>query len=297
MAERKNLVIVRAGDASLHEQWLAGGGERNWDLIVNYFGDNPEQYRRSDVHRVDSKGPKWPALHDLIKKLDQNVFCYDRVWFPDDDLRATKADINSLFDIFERRGLALAQPALTPDSHLSHLITLRNRSFHLRYTNFVEIMAPCFSRDFLKQMLPSFNANLSGWGLDYIWPTGISDWARIAIIDAVAICHTRPVGGPNYRHVAASGKSPHQEMQEVMAKHGLTAIEQPYVRGGIDMSDRQFSIHDGTARDLVERILVGYLPELGKYPEALMGLVRPNLKCLGEKAASIASSTPVLKAS
>jgi hypothetical protein len=146
-------------------------------------------------------------------------------------------------------------------------------------------------------MLPSFNANLSGWGLDFIWPTGISDWTRIAIIDAVTICHTRPVGGPNYGHLAASGKSPHEEMREVMAKHGLTAVEQPYMRGGIDKSDRQLSIHDGTARQLIERILVGYLPELGKYPEALMALVRPNLKYLGENAASIVPSAPVLKAS
>ncbi len=49
MARRKNLVIVAAGDASLHEGWLAGAGERSWDLIVNYFGEDPQRYRRDDV--------------------------------------------------------------------------------------------------------------------------------------------------------------------------------------------------------------------------------------------------------
>ena len=73
MTKRRNLVIVRAGDASLHEQWLAGDGERNWDLIVNYFGDDPARYRNEDVRRIDSKGPKWPALHDLIQELGQEV--------------------------------------------------------------------------------------------------------------------------------------------------------------------------------------------------------------------------------
>ena len=58
MARRKNLVIVRAGDSSLHEEWLQGEGERNWDLIVNYFGDDPQRYRKDDVQRIDSKGPK-----------------------------------------------------------------------------------------------------------------------------------------------------------------------------------------------------------------------------------------------
>jgi hypothetical protein len=168
MARRKNLVIVRAGDSSLHEEWLQAEGERNWDLIVNYFGDDPQRYRKDDVQRIDSKGPKWPALHDLVQKLGDDAFGYDYVWLPDDDLRTTKDGINSLFDIAAKHRLTLSQPALTRDSHLGHLITLRNRSFHLCFTNFVEIMAPCFSQDFLKQALPSFNENLSGWGLDIL---------------------------------------------------------------------------------------------------------------------------------
>ncbi|MGH9809615.1 MAG: hypothetical protein ACRD9W_20580, partial [Terriglobia bacterium] len=289
MANRKNLVIVRAGDASLHEEWLSGPDERNWDLIVNYFGDDPQRYRRDDVRRVDSKGPKWPALHDLVQKFTGDIFGYERVWLPDDDLRATKVGINSLFDIFEKHTLALAQPALTRDSHLGHLITLRNRSFQLRFTNFVEIMAPCFSRDFLKQMLPSFNANLTGWGLDFVWPTKVPDWTRIAIIDGFTVCHTRPVGGPNYQHLAADGKTPHQELREVLAKYGLTAVDPPYVRGGIDKSDRRLSIYDNTARELIDNIVIGYLPELGDYPQALMTLLRPNLNalCIGSIAPAV----------
>lgn len=105
MPLRKNLVIVRAGDASLHEQWLDSDEERNWDIIVNYFGDDPERYRRDDVRRIDSKSVKWPALHDLIRGLREEIICYDRVWFPDDDLAATKAGINSLFEIAERHEL------------------------------------------------------------------------------------------------------------------------------------------------------------------------------------------------
>jgi hypothetical protein len=288
MAKRRNLVILRAGDASLHEQWLDGDAERNWDLIINYFGDDPARYRNDDVRRIDSKGPKWPALHDLIQKLGEDVFCYDRVWLPDDDLRATKDDINLFFDIVEKHALTLAQPALTRDSHLGHFVTLHNRSFHLRFTNFVECMAPCFSRDFLKQMLPTFNANISGYGLDYIRATKISDWTRVAIIDAVTVCHTRPVGGPNYVHVASAGKTVHQEMREVLTKYGITAVDPPFVRGGIDKSDRRFSIYDTTARELIDNIVIGYLPELGQHPQALMTLLRPNLNalCIGSIAAA-----------
>jgi hypothetical protein len=296
MARRRNLVIVRAGDTSLHEQWLAGDAERNWDLIVNYFGDDPQRYRKDDVQRIDSKGPKWPALHVLIQKLGQDVFCYDRVWLPDDDLSATKTGINSLFDIIDKHALALAQPALTPDSHLGHLITLHNRSFHLRFTNFVEIMAPCFNHDFLKQMLPSFNENLSGWGLDFLWPTKISDWTRIAIIDAVSVRHTRPVGGPNYRHLVSGGKDPRQELQDLLGKYGVTP-QLPFVRGAIDKSDRRLSMYDTTARDLIDNIIIGYLPEVAKHPHQLMNLVRPNLDQLCQSAVAAAPPVVALRAS
>ena len=63
---RKNLVVVRAGDNSLHPEWLDGSAERNWDLVVNYFGDDPDRYRTHDVVRIDGKGPKWPALQTLF---------------------------------------------------------------------------------------------------------------------------------------------------------------------------------------------------------------------------------------
>jgi hypothetical protein len=296
MEKRRNLVIVRAGDTSLHEQWLSGDGERNWDLIVNYFGDDPARYRKDDVRRIDSKGPKWPALCELIQKFSQDILCYDNVWLPDDDLSATKTGINSFFDIVGKHGLALAQPALTPDSHLGHLITLRNRSFHVRFTNFVEIMAPCFNREFLKQMLPSFSENLSGWGLDFLWPTRIADWTRIAIVDAVAVCHTRPVGGPNYRHLASGGKDPRQELRDLLTKHGVTP-QPPFVRGGIDNSGRRLSMYDITARDLIENIVVGYLPEVAKHPQQLMNLVRPNLDQLWHGALATALPAVALKAS
>jgi hypothetical protein len=125
--------------------------------------------------------------------------------------------------------------------------------------------------------IASFNANLSGWGLDFVWPTQVADWTRLAIVDAVAVCHTRPIGGPNYRHLAAAGKSPYQEMSELLANYGLTQTERPIVRGGIDKLNRCLSMYDSTARELIDTILIGYLADVGKYPEALTALVRPNI--------------------
>lgn len=294
MPNRKNLVIVRAGDESLHEQWLNGEEERNWDLIVNYFGDDPTRYRRDDVRRIDSKSVKWPALHDLIQELGSEVTAYDRVWFPDDDLRMTKNQMNSFFEIVEEYDLSLAQPALTPDSHIGHLITLHNLSFHLRFTNFIEIMAPCFSREFLLTALPTFTENLSGWGLDILWPSKISDWKKIAIIDTVKVCHTRPIGGPNYSFLADTGKDATQEMRELVEKYELS-IGRLFVRGGIDNSGRQLSMFDVTAIDLIENIVSGYRSQIAPSSAGmLMEFVHPNLDHLS--AILPASSVEKLKA-
>jgi hypothetical protein len=223
--KRQNLVIVRAGDTSLHPEWLAGAGAdaRNWDILVNYFGNDPDKYRVGDVVRIDSKGPKWPALYELIRDHAELISRYERVWLPDDDLRCACGDVNRLFEIFERENLALAQPSLRPDSYVSHMVTLHNPRFHLRYTNFIEVMAPCFTRESLETLLPTFSDNMSGWGLDYAWPQLLGPaGSRVAVIDDVQVLHTRPVGAANYAALKAKGISAWDENDAALKKHGIT---------------------------------------------------------------------------
>jgi hypothetical protein len=213
---RRNLVIVRAGNSSLHPEWLKGEAPRNWDLVINYFGDDPDKYREPDVVRIDSKGPKWPALHDLIQAHSEFMTNYDYIWLPDDDLLASKADINRLFELMQSYRLEVAQPALTWNSYYSHITTLRNNLTRIRYTNYVEVMAPCFGAAILRKALPLFNSNLSGWGLDYVWSRLADDPLNgIAIIDEVTVRHTRPVGGPNYKMLRETGVSPWDEMRKL----------------------------------------------------------------------------------
>jgi hypothetical protein len=224
--KRQNLVIVRAGNSSLHPQWLKGDGARNWDIVVNYFGDDPDLYKQADVTRIDSKGPKWPALHGLIESNPSLASDYEYIWLPDDDLLTTKTDINSLFDLVKQYKLEVAQPSLTWNSYFSHIITLRNNKAKVRFTNYVEVMAPCLSASMLRKASPLFASNLSGWGLDFVWATLADNPENsIAIIDDVEVQHTRPVGGPNYNLLREKGVSPWDELRALCAAHGLD--EQP----------------------------------------------------------------------
>ncbi len=244
MSDRRNLAIVRAGDGSLHTQWLnRSGEERNWDLIVSYWGDDPNAYCGGDWLRIDCKGLKFQAVNELIRTHGELVRKYDYVWLAEDDLACTCRDINRFFDICRHERLDLAQPSLTRDSYFSLAMTLESPFFRLRYTSFVEIMAPCFSADALVKLLPTFNESLSGYGLEELWVDLLGEEAPVAIIDEVQMRHTRPVGGGQlYKALGALGKSAWGELEEVFKKYGITG-RRFWTRSAITKSGRR--IPDG----------------------------------------------------
>lgn len=102
--------------------------------------------------------------------------------------------------------LDMAQPSIQSPHGLSHGITkhrpcpppLRHpdgKTTHSvvgRLTNFVEIMAPVFTREAWKEFYGYLEPdNRSGWGYDYI-PLG-----RKGVVDALPVVHTRAVQSIN----------------------------------------------------------------------------------------------------
>lgn len=257
MRTKRYLVIVRAGDRSLHPAWTQSPATRNWDLVVSYFGADPRRYRDADAERIDDKGPKWPGLHALMTR-DPRWRDYDYVWLPDDDLATDETTINALFEVTASSGLELAQPTLSWVSFFSHEITLKHPSFRLRYTNFVEIMAPCFSRSLLERCVPTFGENQSGWGLGYLWPRMMTDVARgCAMLDQVDVTHTRPVGGPNLAAVLATGTTPREEYFALRRKYAIPKGVVAESVAALDVAGRlltQGTHVDGAAlQQLIER--------------------------------------------
>ena len=240
MPKRRNLVIVRAGDSSLHPEWLQGAARRSWDLLVSYFGDDPDKFRQQDVVRLDAKGAKWPALHRLLTERAELLRDYDYVWLPDDDISCRARDIDGLFAAMRQHDLLLGQPGLSGRSHFSFSITLRNPLTRLRWTNFVETMVPCFHRDLLTKCLPLLGQSVTGWGLDWVWPKEAGLAARcVAIIDEVSVTHTRPIGGPSYRFMP-EGLTPSDELAHALRTHGIedrvTRIHEVLTVGGFRMA-------------------------------------------------------------
>jgi hypothetical protein len=219
----RHLIIVRAGDHSLHRQWIAAPS-RDFDLFISYYGKMPGRYREDADFYEQRPGPKWPCLAELLQQHAGFVKDYDSYWLPDDDLAADSALLNRMFAFFCAHQLCLAQPALTWNSFHTWSTLLQEPHCHLRYTRFVEVMAPLFSREALKVCAPTFSESSSGWGLDWVWP-GLCRGAGldgIAVLDATPVRHTRPVGGELYRN--HGDLDPRADAAEVIRKYGLQEV-------------------------------------------------------------------------
>lgn len=222
MQIRPFLIVCRAGDCSLHKEWLTPDGERNFDLIIDYYGNDLGRYAADCEYYFEAKGPKWSRVSSLLMEQQEIVSRYEAVWIPDDDLSVNCTQVNRMFQIFRDYKLDLGQPALTSDSFFSHKITIQQPRTILRMTNFVEIMAPIFSREALEICRPTFDANYTGWGLDFVWPQLLKG-RKVGIIDATPVRHTRPVGGGEiYKN---GGVDPNEEMAKVTHEYD---IQMPY---------------------------------------------------------------------
>jgi hypothetical protein len=214
---RRNLVFCRAGDGSLHRRWIGDPATRSYDVWLDCWCD-PARWAGEPARVTDGRGTtKWPRIAALVAGEGAADFArYDVVWFPDDDLDIDAAALEEFFALFHRHRLALAQPALAGRENLSHEITLARPAFVLRRTNFVEVMAPAFSREALRACAPTFSESRSGWGLDLAWSSllrGRPEW--MAIVDATPVRHTRPLAS-SYDRAEAE-----REKQAVAARHGV----------------------------------------------------------------------------
>lgn len=214
---RKHLVAVRAGDASLHRAWLdQPNHQRSFDLLASYYSAAAFERHRPEegVTAVFVKGGKWDGLHQSFAITGIDLDRYDYVWLPDDDIATDGASIEQIFALSRAYDLALSQPALTRDSYFSYFPLLQCSAFRLRYTNLVEIMVPCLNRELLRCALPLFADTMTGFGMDYVW----CRWRecgpfRSAILDAVAVRHTRPVGLHLKSVAARAGRNEEADLQ------------------------------------------------------------------------------------
>ena len=188
---KKALVVIRCGDASLHPEYV--NQYADFDVVLSYFG-NDLPYDLTHIQYVHyCKGSKWEGLSAFFQANPSIWQAYDYIWLPDDDLSSDVANINQFLQIAAQERFDLAQPGLTHNSYWSFLITRQVKGLRYRVSNFVEVMAPLFSRSAFAVCVDTFAENKSGFGLDFLWRTLLKG-RKIGIIDQTPVFHTRPVG-------------------------------------------------------------------------------------------------------
>jgi Protein of unknown function (DUF707) len=212
------LIIFRGGPSSLHPHCIERLDAQNFDYAISWFGDQTPKVAEGAVFVHMQKGAKWPGLEQTLAAHWDLISQYRYVWLPDDDLLCVPEDISRMFAICDELALDLAQPALTRDSYFTHPITLQHSAFQLRFTNFVEIMAPVLSAEMLAKAYPTLAGSVSGFGLEPLWAR-FTKLGKVAIIDDTTVKHTRPVGGPNYAFSQKAGIAPAHEDWLVSATH------------------------------------------------------------------------------
>jgi len=233
---RKYLLVVRAGDRSLHPGWLRPAeAQRLWDLHISYFGDKDAPFGDlpEGITLSREKGPKYLGLAQCLKTHPDFLARYTHLGFPDDDLACDVAAWNTAFTVLDEIGADLGQPALDLRSFFSYDIVLRRRQFKYREADFVELMCPIFSAAFLGEVLPTWTLNKSSWGLDYVWRAiALREGRKIAIVDAASVLHTRAIGkGTQYSAANMQGATQHDEYDDVLAHYSITDTSRRAIRG------------------------------------------------------------------
>lgn len=225
------LIISAVGDDSLHGEWIAGDPE--FDLCLLYYGNDDAiaaKYAQQATFFYRAQGMKYRLVYEWITNNIEPLQNYTYIWLPDNDVSISTTDINRLFKTAEEYELLLSQPAMI--GYISHKATQPQPGSFLRYTNFVEVLAPLMHIRTLLKLTETFLINYSGWGYDYLWPLLLGyPENKIAIIDAIIMRHTKPIGTDYSRFP----KHPKKEMKEIIKQHKKEIQQKIVVYGSIPM--------------------------------------------------------------
>ena len=188
--KKKYCIIAVVGRNSLHREWI--DKSLGFDLHLIVYDDSYERFRNDAPYVTEAKGAKFNLINQYLSSTDM-IWQYEYFYLPDDDILIDSNNIRSLFRYMEDFHLMLAQPAVC-NYYISYPHTMRRPASKFRYTNFVEIMQPCFSKKALQRVQFTFSASKSGWGIDFHWPKLLNPEKRnMAIIDDIVSFHTKPV--------------------------------------------------------------------------------------------------------
>ncbi len=212
------LVVSTIGVNSLHQSYCKEG--RNFDvMLIAYESEAFEKFKNDADLVVYKKGQKFELIHHY---LTQKELKYKYYLLLDDDMLMTTEEINTFFLINEANQLRISHPSVIGYNH--HKIMSPHVDYTLRFTDWIELQAVCFSRSKLNEMIDTFVETKHGWGLPELWwhksitPWG-EDFKLFAIVDEIKAIHTRDYGNTYQTDVAE------REGVALLKKYGLKSAK------------------------------------------------------------------------
>ena len=191
-----NLVFSSVGDkCDPLSYWLNERSIKTFDLCVCYFGDSDQMQDKLSAqcsYFFAHKGSKFQNFHWVYTNYRSIIDRYDRVFIVDDDIIISTRDINKLFEYQIMYDTWILQPSFLPASKISHPITRQVPGSDHRFTNFVEVNVPLFSKYAIDKCMEIYDPVLTGYGIDllFIWYLGYRP-DKYMIVDSIGCINPR----------------------------------------------------------------------------------------------------------
>lgn len=209
---KNNCVFVPTGDNSLHRQLLQE--EADFDLHLLIYDKSYNKWCNDTAYIGADSGYKMDMTYRYLQRHPEYLEHYEYFFLMDDDIEMSTEEVNKLFRYMRKYHLRIAQPSLVM-SYYTYEHTLHNPTCILRYTNFVEMMMPCFSQEALKLVLPTFEKKVRWMGIEWHWASLITSNHRdMAIIDDIKAIHGKPL--------QSWSEECDKLMQEFLNRHNLS---------------------------------------------------------------------------
>jgi len=202
---------------------------QNWQLDQKWHVIGESVLPRTE-HIVSSsmeKEEKYKILNRIIQEV--NLGAYEYLFVIDDDIEIPPHFVDQYLQVVGRRHYALSQPARTHASYIDHFFVSQLLGIESRQTRFVEIgPVTCIHNSAYHLLLPFDLRAPMGWGLDFHWPTILTQHnLKMGIIDQIPIEHSlrKPVTNYNYQDTESGMQSFLEQVPHMNHHEAFTAIE------------------------------------------------------------------------
>lgn len=224
--DQRFLIIARVSDQSQHGTWLQGE-DPAFDLFLSYSGNKENAFKNEATfyehnpstceHSPSTESPSpeslngeslsgesfnrefpcsdgstqahWATLAVLVEQYWELISTYEVIGFANEAVHTNSSTLNTLFSLFAGHQLALAQPAMCPNSYFEQPLFLQRNKALMRFTDQTETLFPLMSRQILAQLHPTLGAYTTAHQLARAWAKQIDNPCghKIAIIDAAPV--------------------------------------------------------------------------------------------------------------